>query len=115
MKKVPDPDPAGQKSPDPTGSGSSSLIYTQSFFSLDHSNVEVNPNRILLIIHQLMCIVHDLSMISDIYYIIQLFDGYKVQKLSSAFIESSVADLDPDPFHYRLLPPYKNQPKGIEK
>ena len=25
LKKVPDPDPAGQKSPDPTGSGSSSL------------------------------------------------------------------------------------------
>ena len=25
MKKLPDPDPAGQKSPDPTGSGSSSL------------------------------------------------------------------------------------------
>ena len=26
MKKVPDPNPAGQKSPDPTGSGSSSLL-----------------------------------------------------------------------------------------
>ena len=29
LKKVTDPDPAAQKSTDPTGSGSSSLIFTE--------------------------------------------------------------------------------------
>jgi len=36
MKKVPDPDPAGQKSTDPTESGSSSLVIST---KLDFENL----------------------------------------------------------------------------
>ena len=37
-EKVPDPDPAGQKSTDPTGSGSSSLDNTTAFQSMVKKN-----------------------------------------------------------------------------
>ena len=41
MKKVMDPDPAGQKSTDLTGSGSSSLYYPLNFRLLP--DIEVDP------------------------------------------------------------------------
>ena len=45
MKKVMDPDPAGQKSTDPTGSGFSSLALFRLFLSTNiesEKNVDVN-------------------------------------------------------------------------